>query len=127
MAQTALQERELKFRAWDETNKKWAYEGFNLFGEVTIFDLLKQYQFEEACKSLSFQQYTGLNDKNGKEGYHKDIVRSGKKLYSIEWQNEEARFWLAPYGNNTGTWQFMDMLKSFEIIGNIYETTSLIN
>ena len=116
--------REIKYRLWNpERNVMTAGNELNTILATTDTEFVKEF---DRCKMV-WMQYTGLKDKNGKEGYHKDIVSSGEKLYSIEWQNEEARFWLAPYGNNTGTWQFMDMLESFEIIGNIYETPSLIN
>lgn len=107
--------REIKFRAWDKERKFMKYPKLwdnTMPSNWDVFYVL--------------MQFTGLHDKNGKEGYHKDIARSGKRLFVIEWQNEEARFWLSPY-KGTNDWQFMDMLKSFEIIGNIYENPELLN
>ena len=110
--------KEIKFRAWDWVNnvmKQWEYV---------------QRQFDFSCFDESdrfvMQQFTGLHDKNGKEGYHKDIAALGKKLYIIEWQQEEARFFLAPTGNNTGTWKFMDELNKMQIIGNLHENPDLL-
>lgn len=105
---------EIKFRAWD--NGKMCYWNINEMYESSFFG--------GAHKKL--MQYTGLKDKNGKEGYHKDIAASGKKLYIIEWQNEEARFLLLPTGSNTGTWKFMDELDRMEIVGDIYSTPHLL-
>ena len=56
----------------------------------------------------------------------KNHTDSGKKLYIIEWQQEEARYWLAPTGKNTGTWKFMDELNHMEIIGNTTDNQNLM-
>lgn len=111
-----MKNRIIKFRVWD---------GIDYMSKpFTLTDIQEgKIQFTSDCIIM---QSTGLLDKNGIEGFHKDIVRSGKKLFIIEWQEEEARFWLAPCADNTGSWQFMDMLKSFEIIGNVFENADLL-
>ncbi len=125
-------QREIKFRAKIKSSGDWI-----------VGDLVRNMSFhpdrnKEDCVICqdndyaivdegSVGQYTGLTDKKGVEGYHKDIVTSGEKLFTIEWQEEEARFLLLPAGNNTGYWRFMDMLNSMEIIGNIYENPELLN
>lgn len=122
-----METRIIKFRAWYARENKM----FNV-------DVLAISECSWGCPdfgkhgvSLAYQshievmQYTGLQDKNGQECYHKDILRSGKKLFIVEWQNEEARFLLLPTGSNTDTWKFMDEIDHMEIIGNIYETPTL--
>jgi hypothetical protein len=109
--------REIKFRVWDNVDY--------MSSPFTLSDL--QSRRIEYVEGLPIMQFTGLTDKKGVEGYHKDIVTSGEKLFTIEWQEEEARFLLLPAGNNTGYWRFMDMLNSMEIIGNIYENPELLN
>lgn len=69
--------------------------------------------------------YTGLLDKNGKECYYKDILKSGNKLFIIEWQHEEARFWLAPI-KNSSTWRFMDEVNRMENVGSYYQMPHLL-
>ena len=66
----------LRFRAWDDTNKKWACVGFHLFGEVTIFNIMEQYRLEEACKSLVFTQFTNVIDMKGIDLYVGDLFKS---------------------------------------------------
>lgn len=133
-----MEQREIKFRAWDERNKIMHYDfQYIKSGEESIDWIVftsdkqilkdKPHPFENSYFSIQFKitEYTGLKDKNGVNGYHKDIVRSGKKIYVIEWQKEEARFFLAPY-KGTNNWEFMDMLESFEIIGNVFENPELL-
>jgi hypothetical protein len=123
--------REIKFRAKRIDNGKWVY-GFFILEDCNGGSYIHWTDADKTKRAAlvaadTVWQFTGLKDKNGKDGYHKDIVSAGKKLYIIEWQNEEARFLLLPTGNNTGTWKFMDELTHMVIIGNAYETPHLLN
>ena len=125
-------ERVLKFRAWDDTNKKWAYEGFHLFGEVMVFDLLRLYKLEDACKSLSFQQFTGYKDFNNKDVYEGDIIKSinGQiELAVVEFNN--AAFWLKSYDPMYGEhheeiYHWPANRIALEVVGNINENPELL-
>jgi hypothetical protein len=65
--------REIKFRAWDkEDTKKMIWTGIPL----TDFNVL----VKENLKEYAWLQYTGLKDKNGKEIYEEDILKT-KDLY----------------------------------------------
>lgn len=68
--------REIKFRGWDNLNKKM-YEVFSFCKDYikivteNIGDGVSKYDIER----FEIMQYTGLKDKHGKEIYEGDIVR----------------------------------------------------
>ena len=109
-----MNKRELKFRAWNNEQKKFEY--FELHN-ITVPDrLLIQDKFP-------VQQWTGEFDKNKKEIYEGDIVR----VTSEEWGNEnflaevifsEASF-LSKIDDNDirGLWGGDDI----EVVGNIFQ------
>ena len=113
--------RVLKFRAWHAEAKDMVFFGL---GE----DHFKAYSLEEDINyTLDLEhghpvmQYTGLNDKNGKEIYEGDILEySGdskvyEKIKVVEWIDKSA---------------FIGFLIArnieYEIIGNIYANPELL-
>ena len=128
--------REHKYRAWD-TIRKVMYSaeelgadqetlspdgrGFiNVSGAST---LLSQYH-----TNLLPLEYTGLKDKNGKEIYEGDIVRSHYHniIGKIVWDNDTSE------GYTGFTIRYPDEVNPYkkwwtlEVIGNIYENKELL-
>jgi len=118
--------REIKFRIWDKTTKEM------IFTESRdSFDWIPVAQNNEFLYGL--MQYTGLKDKNGKEIYEGDILIPLKpsgvwidKPIEVQFKEDTEK----PCGECSPTygWNiYSSMANEFEIIGNIYENTELLN
>jgi len=140
-------EREIKFRAWDNKNKKWllGYEypnlrGFSLTGECVMLgewaSVFEMFLFEKnglKWDDLKIMQYTGLKDKNEKETYEGDIVKTGygvgsvifvNSCFMIQWLDDKES-----YVELLISRKFPHVRKDddmFEVIGNIYENNELL-
>lgn len=111
-------------RYFNKNSKKFEYlkigaVNFNLFTDWTVYE---QGQF---C--------TGLNDKNGKLIYEKDIIRfyfdKDEIIAVIEWDNDECRFYLNTtdfFKDKYVTDYEIVKQEEYEIIGNIYENKELL-
>ena len=121
--------RAMKFRAWDKTHKCWLRQesGPNsivLYGNGEIA-LDGGYGTLPLDIDVDLMQYTGLQDKNGKEIYEGDIVR-GK-----HWErfgNGEVLWYLTgwyTYSDYLG-WTCLRAVEGPEVIGNIHENPELL-
>ncbi len=109
--------KELKFRVWDNEQKKFEYFELN---NITVSDrLLTQDKFP-------VQQFTELYDKNKKPIYEGDRVRSSytgnQDFYGeVIWLEDRASFGVKT-GNTFETFEdLMDYMKYFEVVGNIFQ------
>jgi hypothetical protein len=106
--------RQLKFRIWDNEQKKFEYFELN---NITIPDrLLTQDKFP-------VQQFTGEYDKNKKEIYEGDIIRSYSKEFINDNYEAEVVFMDAAFHSKInekdyrGIWSGDDI----EVMGNIFQ------
>ncbi len=132
--------REIKFRAWDSWNKKMHFDigvingkCIPLYDETWVMEQTKPYPncadidkaFRKIEGGIILMQYTGLKDKNGKEIYEGDIVRSdltaiGDVFYFVE----AASFYIEWAGEDDCQVLSEPIL---EVIGNIYENKELLD
>lgn len=119
--------REIKFRGWDEENKKWRYGHFfeSLEGIRRVYNIVENRDTRYSCSPSSIFQFTGLIDKNGKEIYEGDVTfHHAHNIYcEIVWSNEWACFHGKPLDKEDIDFYFYQSIdsKNLEIVGNIYE------
>ncbi len=124
--------REIKFRAWNKKRKVLAAS----FSMKEIYDLnngsiIKNKPLDD-YQNYVVMQYTGLKDKNGKEIYEGDVVRETEEgfpedilgTYVIEYEGNG--FWPKDRDNESG-FSTNGYGTEFEVIGNIYEHSHLLD
>lgn len=144
--------REIKFRAWNEENKKMFYmsdylHGIDLSNQLAILVDSKNKAEPFYTISAELMQYTGLKDKNGKKIYEGDIL----KYYPYSNLGHIKKFSINPvvwgatgdsdgyahgkhYEWTVGDDSLADVADSkypevayCEVVGNIYENPELLN
>lgn len=125
--------REIKFRAWNKKDKVMVDVAAMNFGPSGFWSLIEDaYDAElQLADSYELMQYTGLKDKNGREIYEGDIVRTGEdnigdpdtmigqvimREGSLLIENEKKQEEIGLFSEIT----------SREVIGNIFEDNQLL-
>ena len=107
--------REIKFRGYNEINKKMLN-----WNELLYTNLKNIFTMQKKDTGIILMQYTGLHDKNGKEIYEGDIL------------NFDDEYWVVSYdyGKFIGTFNNVSEdlyeISNYEIVGNIYDNKDLV-
>lgn len=123
-----MDQRQLKFRAWDKDEKKWREKEFAVGNEgqmmVPCCQNCDEWGESSSSDHYIIQQFTGLLDKNGKEIYEGDIVKYREDalyggyepnplIHAVSWY-EAGAGWMC--GSDA-----LGMCREPEVIGNIFE------
>ena len=124
-----------KFRVWDKEGNRMILPKY-----LYSIDLLKE-QVTERTKcnytfslhsipfdKVEFMQSTGLKDKNGKEIFEGDILKSNNYITSVFYEKGAYCVKFRRTTNTTVTMNVISFIEKYKtkIIGNIYENPELL-
>lgn len=126
--------REIKFRAWNKEVNRYS-KPFTLLGDVLNYTDDDGLGVVKSLTNEKVEQFTGLQDKNGKDIYEGDILdfepyewNRGSMKHESEW---EFPMWEVAWDEKDGAWNTgggttseCSVYKSIK--GNIHETPELI-
>ncbi len=120
--------RQIKFRIWDENKKEFVKELF--YDVMPKFMINLEYELDWIDDSFDgefpsryiIQQYTGGNDKNGKEIYEGDIIKYQGKVGIIEFF---ATMFICDWRDQTDDELAYMTIGDIEVVGNIFENSEL--
>ena len=106
---------------WKNGKIKWIRgilpDGSFIGGHADYMDITK----------IKLMQFTGLHDKNGKENYHKDILKWKNYHFVIEWNDNNGCWYGKPFfSNDIRGILYVSCFSQSENIGNIHENPALL-
>lgn len=126
-----MNQREIKFKAWNIAKKRWegVYDLVN--GDTSYFgDCVAGNTHKD---EFHLMQFTGLRDKNGVEIYEGDIVKiieingngefEPERIEEVEYNEYDATFQVGTWSLNAN--KYID--EWGEVIGNVWENKELLN
>ena len=121
--------RPLKFRVWDKIRLQFIYPENNN-QQHFIIDLNGQFhnlQNGSGGNDYVVQQYTELKDKNDKEICEGDILEwKGEFIAEVFFEQENAAF-VSKSKTDGKAFMSENYVLNFQIIGNIFEHSELLN
>jgi uncharacterized phage protein (TIGR01671 family) len=127
-----MNNRTLKFRAWDTLAKQFTYpdRGYQGHYVLTLNGQFQNLQNGSGGDEYVVQQFTGLKDSKGVEIYEGDIVRG--KFFDTEYRHLETInsevVWIERYACfNIGIEEWRYSGERVTVIGNIFENSELLN
>lgn len=120
-----MEKREIKFRMWSGTKMLYDVENvYNCMAQQAVHDKSQPTggrtpPYDHHKDGSVFLQYTGLEDKNGKEIYGGD--HNGWAVVVFE----NGGFWLDVVGSNE-SFPLWEQAGAIDIVGNIHEHPHLL-
>lgn len=137
--------REIKFRAWNKTEKQMCnsqYLHIQLDGELELMHYERENGYSDNVSyKFILMQYTGLKDKNGKEIYEGDLLkfteidedsafgREDTDVVEVKWIDDIAQYRAVFKSGRRTELHFViqpPIIIYCEVIGNIYENPELL-
>lgn len=118
-----------KFRAWDKVFKEMVQVNALVLDEQVVKVTYKNGNVaKEDMKEYELMQSTGLKDKNGKEIFEGDILKSNKYITSVFYERGAYCVKFRRTTNTTVTMNVISFIEKYKtkILGNIYENPELL-
>ena len=122
--------REIKFRAWDKEDERMVYTDWGSFrnwynesigGKVVV----NRGRDGEKLRMSEPMQFTGLHDKNGKEIWEGDVVRTTSPSDALTFRVGIIEY-REGYFSVGGWYPWTRNAEACEVLGNIYENPELL-